>query len=76
MGTFAHIKDKGFCKGKETVIHWGLFSVVGKIEPWVIVPDFVSVSAYVRRHILNKEIFSLWYCLAYLWMQMNEEQLG
>ena len=48
----------------------------GKFEPWVIAPDVLLALGYVRRHILNKDRFHLRDCLVYLWMQMNEEQLG
>ena len=33
-------------------------------------------SVYVKRHILNKDIFHLWDCPEDPWMQMNEEKLG
>ena len=33
LGNFVPIKDKVLWQGKKTVIHWGLFSVGGKIEP-------------------------------------------
>ena len=62
MGTFVPIKDKVFCQVNNNVIHWGLFTVGGKYEQWVIAPDVLLVSGYVRRHILNKESFHLWDC--------------
>ena len=58
--TFAPIRDKVFWKVKKTVIHWGLFTVGGRNEPWVIAPDDMLASEYVRRHLLNKERFHLW----------------
>ena len=30
---------------------------------WVIAPDVLPVSEYVRHHLLNKERFNLWDCL-------------
>ena len=48
----------------------------GKFEPWVIAPNVLSESGYVRHHLLNKERFHLLKCPEDLWMQMNEEQLG
>ena len=64
LGPFASIRYRVFWEGKKTVIHWGLFPVGGKIEPWVINSDVISASGYVRWHILNKERFHLWYCPA------------
>ena len=60
LDTFALINDKVCCKLNKTVIHWGLFTVGGRNEPWVIAPDDMSASEYVRRHLLNKERFHLW----------------
>ena len=76
LGTFASIKDKVFWKGKKNVIHWGIFPVGGKIEPWVIAHDVLLASGYVIRHLLNKERFHLWDCRSDLWLNMNEEPLG
>ena len=59
LGNFAPIKDEVFCQGKNTVINWGLFPVGGKFELWVIAPNVLSASGYVRHHILNKERFHL-----------------
>ena len=74
LGTFAPIRDKVFYQGKKMVIHWGLFPVVGKIQPWVIVTDVMLASGYVRRNLLNKEMFHLWECTSYLWMHMNKKK--
>ena len=60
LGTFLPIKDKCYWQGKKTLIHWGLFPVGVKFEPWVIAPGVLSESGYVRRHLLNKERFILW----------------
>ena len=76
MGTIAPIKDKNFWQGKKTVIHWGLFPVGGKFEPWVIDPNILLDSGYVIRHLLNKEIFNMWELPSDPWVYMNEEQLG
>ena len=54
MDTFVPIKDKVCWQGKNTVVHWGLFPVGGKFEPWVIDPDVLSESGYGRRHLLKK----------------------
>ena len=61
LGTFGNIKDKVFWKGKKTVIHWGLLPVGIKFESWVITLDVSSASEYMRRHIMNKEKFHVWY---------------
>ena len=76
VGTFAPIKYKVFWQGNNTLIHWGLLPVGGKFEPWVIAPDVLLESGYVRRHIPNRGRFHLWDCLTDLWMKMNEEQVG
>ena len=36
LGTFAPIRDKVFWQVKKMIIHWGLFPVGGRKEPWVI----------------------------------------
>ena len=51
---FEPVKDKVSLQVKKTVIYWGLFPVGGKIEPWVIAPDVLLASGYVRRNLLNK----------------------
>ena len=43
----APIRDRVFWQGKITVVHWVLFFVVGKCEPWVIAPYVMSPSLYV-----------------------------
>ena len=63
LGTFAPIKDTVLWQVKKTVIHWGLFTVGSKFYPWVIAPDVLSASEYVRRHLPIKERFHLQDCL-------------
>ena len=46
MGTSAPIRDRGLWKGKRKVMHWVLFSVGGKCEPWVIAP-FLCHQQYI-----------------------------
>ena len=60
LGTFAPIKDTVFWQVNKTVIHWGLFTVVGKFEPWVIARNVLSESGYVRHHVLNKDRLHIW----------------
>ena len=48
----------------------------GRNGPWVIAPDIMSASGYVRRNILNKERFHLLDFPEDLCMNMNEEQFG
>ena len=36
------------------MIHWGLFPVGGKFESWVIAPNVLLESGYLRFHILKK----------------------
>ena len=62
LDTLAPIRDRVFWQGKTTVIYWGIFTAVRNIEPWVIAPDVMSESGYVRRHILNNGRFHLWDC--------------
>ena len=76
IGTSAPIRDRVLCKGNRTVVHWVVFPVVGKCEPWVIALDVMSPSGYVRHNLLNKDRFHLWYFPEDLWMQMNKDQLG
>ena len=59
LGTFAPIKDKVCWQRKKTMIHWGLFPVGGKFEPWVIAPDILLASGYVRPHLMKNERFHL-----------------
>ena len=70
--TLVPIKDKVCWQVKKTVIHWGLFPVGVKIEPWVIAPDALSALGYVRWNILNEKRFHLRECLEDLCMQMIE----
>ena len=73
MITFAPIKDKSFCQGNKTVIHWGLFPVRETSEPWVIRPDVFLVWGCMIWNLLNKERFHPWDCLADLWIHIIEE---
>ena len=59
-----------------TIVHLVVLPVGGKCEPWAITKDVMSPSGYVRRLLLNKEIFKLWYFPGDLWIHMNKEQLG
>ena len=61
--TSTSIRDRVCWQCKRTVVHWVVFPVGGKCEPWVILLDIMSPSGYMRRNILNKEIFHLWYFL-------------
>ena len=54
------ISDRVLWQWKITLVHWVVFPVGGKCETWAIVLDVMSPSIYVRRHLLNKEIFHLW----------------
>ena len=54
LGTSAPIRDIVFWQGKRKVVHWELFPVGGKCEPWVIALDVIPPSGYVMRCILNK----------------------
>ena len=59
--TSTHIRDIVYCQEEIIVVHWVVFPVGGKCEPWVIARDVMFPSGYVRRNILNKYIFHLWY---------------
>ena len=61
--TSTPIRDIVFWQWDITVVHWVVFPVGGKCEPWVIALNAMSPSGYARRHLLNKEIFHLWYLL-------------
>ena len=54
------------------MVYWVVFPMGGKCEPWEIALGVVLPSGYVRRHLLSKEIFHLWYFPEDIWMQMNE----
>ena len=58
------------------MVHWVVFLVGGNFDPLVIALDVMLSSGYVRRHLLNKEIFQLWYFPEDICMQINKEQLG
>ena len=47
------IGDRVFLQGEITVVHWGLLPVVGKCEPWAIVPYVMLPSGYVRRCLVS-----------------------
>ena len=53
IGTFAPISDRVFWQGNITVVHWLLFSVGGKCEPWLITPYVMSPSVYVYVVVLD-----------------------
>ena len=76
IGTSTRIRDIVYWQGEIIVVHWLVFPVGGKCEPWVIALYVMLPSGYVRRNILNKYRFHLWYFPEDLWMQMNEYQLG
>ena len=76
LGTSTPIGDIVCWIGKRTLVHWGVLPVERKCEPWLIALDVMSPSGYVRRHLLNKYIFHLWYFQEYLWMHINKDQLG
>ena len=76
IGTTTHIRDIVYWQGEIIVVHWVVLTVGGKCEPWVIAIDVMFSSVYVRRNILNKYRFHLWYFPEDLWMKMNEDQLG
>ena len=60
LGTFSPIKYKVFWHGRKTELYWGLFPVLVQFEPWVIAPNVLLASGYVRRNLLNKDKFHLW----------------
>ena len=76
IGTSTHIRDIVYWQEEIVVVHWVVFPVGGKCEPWVIALDVMLPSGYVRRNILIKYIFHLWYLPEDLWMKMNKYQLG
>ena len=52
-----------FWQWKIPVVHWVLLPVGGKCEPCAITLDVMSPSVYMRWHLLNRDIFHLWYFL-------------
>ena len=58
------------------MVHWGMYTVGGGNETWVIDPDMITPSGNMRRHIIKKEKFHLWDCPSELYMKMNKEQVG
>ena len=74
--TYSHIMDRSYLQRKRIVVHWGLFAVGWKFEPWVIALDVMSQSGYVRRSLLEKERFHLCYLPEDLWMHTKKDQLG
>ena len=47
------IRDRLLWKNERTFLHWVLFLVGGKYEPWVIAPYVMLPSGYVRRHLVS-----------------------
>ena len=69
------IRDTMFLKGKITVVRWRLLLVGRKCKPWVISPDVMQPSGYVRQSLLNKERFHLWDFLPHVWINTDKELL-
>ena len=61
--TYTPIRDIVCWQWNITAVHWVVFPVGLKCEPWAIALDVMSPSGYVRQNLLNKEIFHLWYLL-------------
>ena len=61
IGTSTHIRDIVYLQGDIIMLHWVVLPLGGKCEPWMIVLDVMLPSGYVRRNILNKYRFHLWY---------------
>ena len=58
------------------MVHWGLYLVGRKQEPWIIAPEVMSLTGYVRRMLLFKENVHLWDCMADMWQKVIENHLG
>ena len=58
------------------MVHWGLYTVVGKKEPWIITPEVMYLTGYVSRRLLFKKKLNSWDLLENLWQQIHEDQLG
>ena len=76
LGTLIHIQDQVCCQGKRTVVYWGLYPLGKGRELWVIVPDVMSSTVYVRRPLLIKEKFHMWDYPQKIWGRINPDQLG
>ena len=61
IGTSTHIMDIVYLQEDIIMLHWVVLPLGGKCEPWMMVLDVMLPSGYVRRNILNKYIFQLWY---------------
>ena len=51
---YSSTRDIVWWQGNRTVVHWVLYPVGGKCEPWVIAPNVMSSSGYLRWRLLNK----------------------
>ena len=60
LGTAAPIRELVCLHGNRTVLHWVLYPVGGKQEPWIIDPEVMSPTGFVRRRLLFKEKFQIW----------------
>ena len=58
------------------MLHWGLYLVGRKQEPWIIAPEVMSLTGYVWKMFLSKETFHLWDCMADMWKKVIEYHMG
>ena len=54
LGTLSPIPDRVCWQVNSTVVHWVLYPSGKVIEPWVIAPDVMYSTGYVRRPLLIK----------------------
>ena len=52
--TSTPIRGRVLWQWKITLVHWVVFPVGGKCEPWAVALDVMMPSGYVRRNLLNK----------------------
>ena len=72
LSTSTPTQDILYYKGNRVVVHWELYPVGCKFEPWIISPDVMYHSGYARQHITNKENLPLWDYPEDLWEIMNK----
>ena len=75
LGTLVPLHNRVCWHGKQVVVHWGLYPSDKVREPWVIVPDVMSITGCVRTPLLIKEKFHLWDYSQEIWWKMNPGQL-
>ena len=65
------IRDKLSWKGNKTVINWVSYPVGKKLYPWLVAPEVMYSTDFVKLHVLLKKRSHMWDYPEYLWLYMN-----